>query len=473
MSEASATVLVARRPIPFWLADMMRIPLARPGCEGAAILALCPLLLSAALWNGFPFIFYDTGAYMLQGFAHKFVPERSPVYSLFMLYLGGGRSLWLPALVQVLLTAFVIVETARTLVPRITLGPLLVIASGLTLLTGLPWYAAQIEPDCFTPLLVLCVYLLAFHGRELGKGRGIVLVLIAGLAIGSHPSHLGLAAGLLALIAAYKVISSFARWAGWPPANFVVPALAVVLGFCTVATANYSFTRHVFISRAGPAFLFARMLQDGLVKQVLDETCPESHLELCQFRAVLPHSAEGWLWGPRTPFLALHRFLGSEHDSEYVIRESLSRHPLANLAVAARDALEQFETFSTGDQIEPQQWILYPDFHHFIPEQMRPYSAARQQKAQIDFAAINAVHKPVGWIAIALLGAMLALSLRNGSHRNAVLLAYVLAALVGNAVICGVFSNPHARYQSRLIWVPVLTLALLATRREDVFLFRD
>ena len=40
----------------------------------------------------------------------------------------------------------------------------------------------------------------------------------------------------------------------------------------------------------------------------------------------------------------------------------------------------------------------------------------------------------------------------------------MLLALLGNAVICGTFSNPHDRYQSRLIWLPVLALLLARAR---------
>jgi len=43
-------------------------------------------------------------------------------------------------------------------------------------------------------------------------------------------------------------------------------------------------------------------------------------------------------------------------------------------------------------------------------------------------------------------------------------LALVLLGLIGNAVICGTFSNPHDRYQSRIIWLPSLVLLLAVTR---------
>src|SRR5205814_398110 len=60
------------------------------------------------------------------------------------------------------------------------------------------------------------------------------------------------------------------------------------------------------------------------------------------------------VWGPGRQVRALHRFVGTERESGYVVRESVMRHALSNLIVAGRDALEEFETFSTGDQIEQQ-----------------------------------------------------------------------------------------------------------------------
>jgi hypothetical protein len=40
----------------------------------------------------------------------------------------------------------------------------------------------------------------------------------------------------------------------------------------------------------------------------------------------------------------------------------------------------------------------------------------------------------------------------------------VLLGLIGNAIICGTFSNPHDRYQSRIVWLPSLVLLLAVTR---------
>ena len=47
---------------------------------------------------------------------------------------------------------------------------------------------------------------------------------------------------------------------------------------------------------------------------------------------------------------------------------------------------------------------------------------------------------------------------------GAMLPGLVLVGLVGNAIICGTFSNPHDRYQSRAMWLPALVLLLARTR---------
>lgn len=89
---------------------------------GMAMLSL--MFLSVAIWNGFPLIFYDTGAYVLEGLGHVFLVERAPVYAE-LLFLAGGRfSLWPVVILQALMTSYMILTVARAEVPRLTLGGL-------------------------------------------------------------------------------------------------------------------------------------------------------------------------------------------------------------------------------------------------------------------------------------------------------------------------------------------------------------
>jgi hypothetical protein len=437
-------------------------PLADPRAELAAIVLAIPILLSIAIWNRFPIIFYDTGAYLLQGLGGVFVEERSPVYSLFLPLTGAFWSLWLVVAAQAAMTAFAMVETARVLAPRMTVPVFLAIAAALTILTGMPWYVGQVEPDCFTAIVVLAFYLLLFHARGLTRGRRIALFLIAALGIACHPSHLVLAAGLIAVGIIYWAATR--RGADWPRINPVLPVLSLALGLLLIVASNFGFTRQIFISRAGPVFVFARLVQDGIVMRLLEDTCPQSGYRLCAYKDEMPRTADQWLWDSDTPFKKLKGFTGTTAESERIIFDSLRRYPLMHLRTALADTARQFSLFRTGDQLEPQEWVLYPTFERFVPGQARAYMSARQQKGEFDFTVWNEIHLTAGWIAIVVLTLLVAYFLGAGRYRQTVFLGFVLIALWGNAAVCGALSNPHDRYQSRIVWLAPFALALSAGR---------
>src|SRR5471032_1914805 len=102
---------------------------------GMAILSL--MFLSVAIWNGFPLIFYDTGAYVLEGLGHIFLVERAPVYAELLFLAGGAFSLWPIIILQALMTSYLILEVARAEVPGLTLWGLTVVGGALGLLTGI------------------------------------------------------------------------------------------------------------------------------------------------------------------------------------------------------------------------------------------------------------------------------------------------------------------------------------------------
>ncbi len=432
--------------------------------EILAIAALMPVLLSAALWNGFPIVFYDTGAYMLQGYGHFFIPERSPVYSLFLRVAGPERDLWIVALVQCLTTAFMLVELGRALKPQMRLWLFLGIVVTAALATSLPWYAGQIQPDCFIAVAVIAVYLLAFHARAMGGARSALLLGVAAFAISTHMTHIFLITGLIAVLAALWLAARVRH--DLPRPNVVLPATSLVLALGILVSANYIYTRHVFVSRTGSVFLMARMMQDGLIKRVLDDTCPEAHYKLCAYKDSFPDHADTFLWMEhKSPFKQLGGFRKMEAESAALVHESLRRYPLRNLGWALADTVLQFGAVSTGDGIVPQEWIMVPEFRYAMPGEMQAYAAALQQTGALKFELLNVIHIPVAVIATLALFWLLWREARRRRWAAATLPAFLLLALLGNAFICGVGSGPHFRYQSRLVWLPALALMLLAAER--------
>ena len=459
MSVAERTLQASfQRAVAAILAPTIDQPLA----EISAIILLVPILLSIALWNGFPIIYYDTGAYMLEGLGHVFIAERSPVYSLFLAAAGARISFWSIAIVQALVTAYVITEFARAVAPRMRLASLVGIGVLLVALTGVDWYVVEIEPDCMAALVILSLYLLAFHARMLGVFRSGLLILIAVLATASHSSHLGLAAGLTIVLALLRLAPFALRrvTAAMAVPNVGLPFSVFVLGLSLVLACNYDFTGQIFISRAGPVFVFARLLQDGIVKQLLDDTCPAAHYKLCAYKDRLPARGDAWLWEKVSPFNALGRFKGTAAESQRIVVDSIARYPWAQAKAAIADTGRQLVMFRTGDQIEPQEWVLFMPLDRLVPQQIDAYLHARQQRGQIQFLAINAVDETVGVFSLLGLGVLLWRSARRRDWNGFVLPAFIAVALVGNAAICGVFSGPHNRYQSRVIWLPTFVILL-------------
>jgi hypothetical protein len=415
---------------------------------------LTVLFLSIALWNGFPLVFYDTGGYLAEGLQGAFLAERSPVYSLLLLVMGAGYSLWPVVILQAGLTAWLIAETARIEVPGLSLKGLAAIGLILMLMTGIGWYAGQVEPDCMTALVVLGSYLLLFRTGFLGPLRIVFIAIATGLAVACHPSHLGLMAGLLLVAMALRVAGRFL-------ALKILPATgAFLIALVLIFTSNYVLTRQIFLTRSGSVFVFARLMQDGIVKRLLDETCPQSGYRLCAYKNRLKTRADAWLWAPDSLFKARGGFHGDHTEESRIIADSIRRYPFLQLRAAVRDSARQFFAFKTGDGIESQEWVLKPDFEKMAPGLLPRYLTARQQQGRLRFETLNMIHVTVGMLSLLGLLLLLQRSMIRRRWNEAALPGLVLTALIGNAIICGTFSNPHDRYQSRVIWLPALVLIL-------------
>ena len=464
MSDIGSTTAgrAALRPIRFaWPA----IDLSQPLGEVAGVVLLTPILLSVAIWNGFPIIFYDTGAYMLQGLGHVFVAERSPIYSGFLAVTGGAVSLWLVAFAQCLISAFVMTEFARAVRPSLSLWAFVGLGATLCIATGLPWYAGQIEPDCFVAVVPLALYLFAFHGPTLGVVRSTLLFVTAVVAIACHNSHVALAGGMVVVLAIMRVAPvAWIEAHALPRPKLVLAVASLITAIATVYAANYAFTKHVFFSRSGAIFLEARLMEDGLIKPILDTDCPNgARYKICPYKDKLPAHADTWLWmEQKSPFHKLGGFRKRAPESALLVAESLKRYPLENAIVAIENTVLQFFWFQTGDGIVPQEWVLNTEFKIAIPQQVSAYDRAYQQEGEIWFLPINLVHVPVAFLTLAALYLMLRDVVRRRDWKAGMLPALVLIALIGNALVCSVFSGPHGRYQSRIMWLPTFVLALAA-----------
>jgi hypothetical protein len=110
-------------------------------------------------------------------------------------------------------------------------------------------------------------------------------------------------------------------------------------------------------------------------------------------------------------------------------------------------------------------WHTYWAIDKFAPSATAAMHAARQQHGEVGFAALNRIHQPVALASMLLLLATALLGLRREPFADLGLLAMTATmALMANAFVCGVLSNPHDRYGARLVWIAPLVVTLLLCR---------
>jgi hypothetical protein len=434
---------------------------AHPGAVGrrlawpAAAVVMVLALLAPALWNGFPLIFADTGGYLLRPLEGNLDIGRSALYGAF-LAAAIRLEFWPNVLVQAALAIWIIALTLRTHLGGVRPATATLVVLGLAALTSLPWTASQLMPDVFVPLAALALHLLAFRSAQLKPAEIAGLVAVTAFAIASHMSILGMGLGL---VLAYALMMVPVLRMRLPRPRLVLPAAALAAGIGLALASNAIIAGQFAFTPGGPNFLFGRLLQDGIVARYLDRVCPDPTLRLCAYRDALPTSTDDWMWWPESPLFKLGGWKEFTPEAQRIIVGTIRTDPLAHVVTAVRDTLQQLVTLDTGDGVSPEnhqhaEWAL----SERAPHAMARFRAAAQQRDRFDFTAINRVEVPVALAASALMPILVVL-LRRRRPALAALALSVTLALLANAAICGIFSAPSARYQSRL--APIAPLAAL------------
>jgi hypothetical protein len=271
-------------------------------------------------------------------------------------------------------------------------------------------------------------------------------------------SIVALVAALVALLCLLKL---FGVRFGFPKLKLGLPFGAAMAGIALALFSNFAIIGQLGLTPGGTTFLFGRLVQDGIVARFLAERCPDPTLRLCAFRAELPDAADDWLWG-NSPLGKLGGWQAFEPEARRIVRDSILSYPFMHLATAASATAEQLATLTTGEGLgSKDNWDAESVLRRYAPSTMPAFQASRQQQDAFDFRFVNSLHVPLAILATALLP-VLVVVLRRRRPALSMFAASMLFAIVVNAAICGMFSNPNARYQSRIAPLATLTVLLAA-----------
>ena len=429
--------------------------LARTAARLVPAAAATFILLLPAIWNRFALLEWDTGGYLARWFEGTLVPSRSTTYGLF-LAASAPLQFWPALLLQAAAAVWIITLTLRVHEFPAQRLALPVIVAALSAFTALPWLASVLLTDIFAGLAVLAMHILVCLPERVSSRERLGLVLFIGFAGSTHSATYAV---LLGLILVALVLSW--RWPTLVPRTALPHGVAAVaLGAVFLLAANYIVAKRIAWTPGGYGIAFARMLQDGIVTRYLNDHCPDPRLRLCAYRNELPLDADEFLWG-KSVFDKLGRFKGLGDEMRTIVLGSLRDYPGMQIKAALVATAKQLVTVGTGEGINANMWHTYGIIKDHTPYNLAAMRAAHQQHNDLNFNLIDKIHIPVAWAAMALLPFLILLGWRSAAFADLAILASTIAlALLGNAAVCGIISNPHDRYGSRIVWMAALAVAL-------------
>ncbi|WP_245434273.1 hypothetical protein [Pseudolabrys taiwanensis] len=419
------------------------------------------ILIAPAIWNGFPLLQWDTGGYLARTYESVLVPSRPVAYGL-ILRAGVPFDFWPVLILQSLLTVWIVALTLRTQGlggrPWLLAG---VIAT-LSALTTLPWLTSILLTDIFCVLSVLALHLLVTQSEQLSRGERLGLVALIAVSAATHSATFAVLAALLVAAAAVRLL---------PRVGFkarIAPGIAALaLGAALVFATNFIIVKRLTWTPGGPSIAFGRMLQDGIVNKYLDEHCPDRHLTLCTYKDQLPRDADVWFWG-NALFDKLGRFSGLDREMGEIAWRALLEYPGLQIETALSATARQLVAVHSGEGVLNTIWHTYAIIERYAPQLAPAMHAARQQRNGISFTALNELHYPVALLSMALLPLLIGMAWRGRLPDELGRLATTCTlALLANAFVCGVLSNPHDRYGARLVWLAAFVGVIAVARAVE------
>jgi hypothetical protein len=429
--------------------------------HATAILAAALLLALPAFVNGYPLVFIDTVSYLEQTVLWQVSWDKTYVYGPFLL-LGHWRlSLWGALALQCLVIAWLLWLVARAVWGGARPLGFAALASALAALTSLPWFAATLMPDVMSGVAVLCLFLLGFAAERLSRAEVAAVVLLGAVAIGSHLSHLVVAAAVVGIV----------LLAGRRLRPALLAALPLSLAVAALLAVNLAVSGRAVLSANGATFLLARLQDDGPATRLLRERCPAAGWHLCAHVHRLPMDSDEFLWDPASP---LHReadgtpiFMGSVRiapEAREIVAATLAAYPLDVAAAMLRNGLRQLGLTRIGDTLGNAHLDLSARrmVAEGFPHELAAFDSALQMQGRL--AALAAPLAPLHALALVLaVPAVLFAWWRAARQGDRLRLGLVLAALVGltaNAFVTGALSKPHHRYEARIVWLLPLAAVL-------------
>ncbi|HEX4095650.1 MAG TPA: hypothetical protein VHX64_02920, partial [Caulobacteraceae bacterium] len=282
------------------------------------VLAGTLMIMAVVLINGRPSVFTDTDDYFIEGrtfaytiayalnikhpdppptdpqdiadaqqaaadlhMSHTEIGARSPYYGLLLYATQRVGTIWLLAVIQAAIGAWMVFLLWRTLIPKAPEWTAYAVQGVVAAASTLPFFAGFAMPDVFSGYAVIATALLLIVWERLARWERAALAVLLGLSITFHASH------LLDVIAV-AIVGVGLLW------RLKAPAYTARVAAVSAAVAAAVFTGFIYKAavqlKTGdemrrPPFMAIRITADGPGRRYLAYACDHGETyALCQFR---------------------------------------------------------------------------------------------------------------------------------------------------------------------------------------------
>ncbi len=428
------------------------------------------LISALAFYNRYPLVFSDSGTYIRSAFTLEPPSDRPIGYGLIIRAVTWQSTLWTVVLFQSFMLAWLLWETLKKVLPAKTSLPRvhLILVLCLVLFSSMPWYAAQIMPDIFTPMIALVMYLL-FRAPELGWWkRGFLWVCLFFFLI-THYANTAMAVLLLASLGAVKLAGrSHSDWPRfWPNLGGMAAVLASGILFTAWYNGQHGL-RYTF-SPTSNVFLAARLCENRMLGDFLDGHCADKGYSICAYKDALPVLPTDFIWKENSVVSRMGGLVEADSLLAPVVHDFF-REPafvgrfIRNSLTASVVQLFQVNAVS-GMSPYMEDSAPYYEMAKRLPGEFSSYVTDMQNNgAWWDTIFFNRVVQ----LALVLSLCFLAWTRRawRAHTELRLLVPFLLGWVVLNAMVTASLANVFDRLQSRVAWLVVLAACMALVQTE-------
>jgi len=427
------------------------------------VLAGAITLLLPAIFNGYPIVNPDDNTYLCSGFIPDTPFDRPITYGLVLRLISlNGMSLFLAALIQCYLVSWLTVKVIRTTFPNRYLLISLFAFLLLSICTSLSWVSSELIPDIFTSVAMMCLYL--FLAQKEKPTTTFILFLLYTIAVSTHFSNVMIFFVVLLGLWLFKrrifELSEYRR----------ATRMIYVAAFLTLASIA---TMGSALSKSKHVFALASLLEQGILKKYLDETCPTHHYNICEYKESLPKDANVFLWNIESPLYKTGGWGQNQKEYGEIVAATIARpkYLMLRAKMSAIFTAKQAVTFNVGDGNFPIDSPLSVTIRKYIPTDAVLYKSSKQYDGTLlihsgFFNGIIYLTVSVG--VIILIGIAIR---KRAANRYLKLFAFLaIATIFVNLWDCATFAQVNGRYSCRVMWLIPFTayLAICSLREKQL-----